>query len=202
MNEIVAVIMIGGQSQRMGGGVKSFIEFNNKSIFDKILERIQPQNKKIIVNCNTDEDKLLKYNLPIIQDLKKNYLGPLAGIHSAMHWMNQNEPTAKWLLTLPGDTPFIPKDLFFNFKKKITSKSKIILAKSDNKIHPIIGAWNISLFSNLEFEIDNGTRKIMSWAKNHLIEYVDYQVEGYDPFFNINTKEDIKLATIIENNFF
>ena len=117
-NKILALIMIGGQSSRMGGGIKSFIKFNNKSLFDRILERAKPQINKIIINCNSKEEKLFRYNIPIIQDLKKNYLGPLAGIHSAIDWINNHEPQIEWLVTLPGDTPFIPRNLISNLKKK------------------------------------------------------------------------------------
>ena len=59
-NKILAVIMIGGQSRRMGGGIKSFIEFNNKTIFERILERTKPQIKKIIINSNIEEIRLKK----------------------------------------------------------------------------------------------------------------------------------------------
>ena len=46
-SEIAVIIMIGGKSSRLGGGIKSLIKINNKKIFDIILERIQPQIDKI-----------------------------------------------------------------------------------------------------------------------------------------------------------
>lgn len=199
-NKMFALVMIGGQSIRMGRGNKSFVEFNNKKIFDKILERIKPQIENIIINCNDEEEKLKKYKLPIIKDIKKGYLGPLAGIHSAMNWIVTNEPQIEWLVTLPGDTPFIPKDLISSFKNKISSKSKIILAQSNYKTHPIIGAWHISLLSSLDSKLDEGVRKIMAWAKLHHIDYINYSIKSYDPFFNINTIEDINIAIEIEKN--
>tara|TARA_B110000196_G_C20940629_1_gene564425 strand:- start:120 stop:740 length:621 start_codon:yes stop_codon:yes gene_type:complete len=200
-NKMAAVIMIGGQSKRMGGGIKSFIEFNNKSIFDRIIERIKPQIKKIIINCNGEEMTLNKYNLPVIKDLKNGYLGPLAGIHTAMSWLKKNEPEVEWLITLPGDTPFIPDDMVIKFKNKISPNLKIILAKSENKIHPIIGVWNTSLFESLDKELNKGLRKIISWAELHPLEFLNFTSKKYDPFFNINLKEDIDLATKIEKDF-
>jgi len=201
-NEIAVLIMIGGQSRRMGGGIKSFIELDGKSIFDRIITIIKPQIKKIIISCNTEEPKLKKYQFPIIKDLKEGYLGPLAGIHSGMQWLKKNEPEVKWLITIPGDTPFIPMDLIFRFKDKMSSDLKIIIAKSQNKTHPIIGAWNTCLFENLEEKLNKGIRKIMSWAELHPLDFVNYTIEKYDPFFNINTKEDIDEATKIERYFY
>ena len=197
-DKFVASIMIGGQSKRMGGGIKSFLEFNEKKIFDRIFERLKPQIKTIIINCNSKDLILQKYKIPIIQDIKQGYLGPLAGIHSAMSWIKKNNSNAEWLITIPGDTPFIPSDLINRFKNKISTNKKIILAKSKNKIHPIIGVWHISLFNNLDNEINNGVRKILTWANKHSIDYVNYSTENYDPFFNINTKYDLDLAINIE----
>ena len=51
IDNMIALIMIGGQSKRMGGGIKSFLEFNKKNIFDRILENLKPQIEKIIINC-------------------------------------------------------------------------------------------------------------------------------------------------------
>ena len=199
--EIAVVIMIGGKSSRLGGGIKSLIKINNKKIFDIILERIQPQIDKIIINSNIEDTEISKYKFPIIKDVKQGYLGPLAGIHAGMQWLNKNKPKVDWLLTLPGDTPFIPLNLVSCFKEKIKSDSKIILAKSNDKIHPIIGVWHTSLFNSLNEHLESGTRKILEWAKNHPLEFVEFKEKGYDPFFNINTQIDINKAEDIEKRF-
>ena len=200
-SSILAVIMIGGQSKRMGGGIKSLIEFNNKNIFERVLERAKKQAKWIIINNNITEEKFKKYDIPIIRDIKKNYLGPLAGIHSAMCWIKNNKPEIEWLVTLPGDTPFIPPNLISDLKNKITPKSKIILAQSGGKTHPIIGLWHVSLLKNLDEQLDLGLRKILSWANLHPIDFVNFSSKNYDPFFNINTKADVTKAEQIENYY-
>ena len=200
-SEIAVVIMIGGKSSRLGGGIKSLIKINNKKIFDIILERIQPQIDKIIVNSNIEDTEISKYKFPIIKDVKQGYLGPLAGIHAGMQWLNKNKPEVDWLLTLPGDTPFIPLNLVSCFKEKINQDSKIILAKSNDKIHPIIGAWHTSLLTSLNEHLESGTRKILEWAKNHPLEFLEFNEKSYDPFFNINTQIDINKAEDIEKRF-
>ena len=200
-SEIAVIIMIGGKSSRLGGGIKSLIKINNKKIFDIILERIQPQIDKIIVNSNIEDAEISKYKFPIIKDVKQGYLGPLAGIHAGMQWLNKNKPEVDWLLTLPGDTPFIPLNLVSCFKEKINQDSKIILAKSNDKIHPIIGAWHTSLLKSLNEHLESGTRKILEWAENHPLEFLEFNEKDYDPFFNINTQIDINKAEDIEKRF-
>ena len=200
-SEIAVIIMIGGKSSRLGGGIKSLIKINNKKIFDIILERIQPQIDKIIINSNIEDTEISKYKFPIIKDVKQGYLGPLAGIHAGMQWLNKNKPKVDWLLTLPGDTPFIPLNLVSCFEKKINQDSKIILAKSNDKIHPIIGAWHTSLLTSLNEHLESGTRKILEWAENHPLDFLEFNEKNYDPFFNINTQIDINKAEDIEKRF-
>ena len=143
--DFCAVIMIGGKSARMGGGIKSFKIFNNKTVFERIFSRLKVQISKIIINCNENHTELLKYNIPIVKDYIKGYQGPLAGIHTSMKWLIKNNPEVKWLITIPGDTPFIPKDLILKFKKRTLEKNNIIIAESNSKIHPIISITSLGL---------------------------------------------------------
>ena len=124
---ICIVILAGGLSSRMGGGLKSFNYFNNRTIFDRVIQSAKTQSKKIIINSNVIDNKFEKYDLPIIKDKFNGYLGPLAGIHTALSWVKINVPNAKWLVSIPSDTPFIPNDLASKFfTKTFNSNSKII----------------------------------------------------------------------------
>ena len=86
-------------------------------------------------------------------------------------------------------------------EEKINQDSKIILAKSNDKIHPIIGAWHTSLLTSLNEHLESGTRKILEWAENHPLEFLEFNEKSYDPFFNINTQIDINKAEDIEKKF-
>ena len=63
-NKILALIMIGGQSSRMGGGIKSFIKFliPFKGIRKNIRTRIQNRNTSIVpVICKDDREMLIAF---------------------------------------------------------------------------------------------------------------------------------------------
>ena len=202
IEEICAVIMTGGKSSRMGGGIKSLKKFNNKVIFDRIYEILNNQIRNIIINTNTEEKYFEKYNRIIIKDKIIGYLGPLAGIHASLSWINNNMPKVNWLISVPGDTPFIPNDLINRLYVKAKKNNKqIVLAKSNSNIHPVIGIWNINLLENLEYNLLNGERKIIVWAKNHELDFEEFFEENYDPFFNINYEEDLIRAKEIEEKF-
>ena len=201
-NDICAVILTGGQSSRMGGGIKTLKKFNNKLIFDRIFENLQNQVQNIIINSNDLENLFANYNVKVIKDSIEGFLGPLAGIHAALEWVNINEPHINWLITVPGDTPFIPSDLAKKLLEKAkNSKCKIVLARSNKKTHPIIGVWHSSLYESLKNDLNSGVRKILDWASKHPLGYVDFTNSKYDPFFNINYEEDIIQAQEIENNY-
>ena len=202
IEEICAVIMTGGKSSRMGGGIKSFKKFNNKMIFDRIYNILNNQIKNIIINTNSEEKYFKKYNKIIIKDKFIGHLGPLAGIHASLNWIKKNMPNVNWLISIPGDTPFIPNDLINRlYLKAKKNKKQIVLAKSNNNIHPVIGIWNTNLLESLEYNLLNGERKIIVWAKNHELDFEEFFEENYDPFFNINYKEDLNKAKEIEEKF-
>ena len=200
-NDLCAVILTGGRSSRMGGGIKSLKKFNNKYIFDRIFENLQTQVDKVIINSNDSENLFVKYNVEVIKDSLEGYLGPLAGLHATLEWLNKNAPYINWLVTVPGDTPFIPKNLVEKLLDKVkNSNHKIVLARSNGKTHPIIGIWHSNLLESLKNSLDSGNRKIMDWASQHSLEYVEFTNSKYDPFFNINCNEDLVEAEEIENN--
>ena len=201
-NNICVVILTGGLSSRMGGGIKSFEKFNKKTIFDRILEKTILQTKHIIINSNEDNDKFNKYNLPIIKDKLTGYLGPLAGIHTSLHWIKCNIPQIEWLVSVPSDTPFFPKDLVNKLLlKALENNKKIVLAKSNDKMHPVIGLWKSDLLEDLEESLKNGTRKILLWAQSHSFDTLNFDQNNFDPFFNINFKDDLIEAKKIEDRY-
>ena len=138
----------------------------------------------------------------MIKDKIKGHLGPLAGIHAALHWIKFNMPEVEWLVSVPSDTPFLPINLVNKlFIKAKKNKKKIILASCNNKIHPVIGLWKCDLLEDLEVSLNKGIRKIMLWVERHTFDTENFDHNFYDPFFNINFKEDLIQAKVIENKY-
>ena len=99
------------------------------------------------------------------------------------------------MVTVPVDTPFIPMDLIARLKNKIeTSKFNVIIACSGNRHHPTIAIWKTSVISKLEKCIRNNVRKIDLFTKELVKGYVSWEINKYDPFFNINNYNDLKFA--------
>ena len=95
---------------------------------------------------------------------------------------------------MPSDTPFLPQNILEKFCKKFETNTEILIARSNNKIHPVVSMWNISLLKSIEKELDQNNRKIMTWVEKHNFSFVDFDYEIIDPFFNINTVDDLRTA--------
>ena len=196
--KILILLLAGGLSRRFGGGIKTFAKINGVTIFEKIISGLKKQGVNIIINANSNHKIFSNSKLPIIADIKKNFQGPLAGIYTSMIWIKEKKLDIEWILSVPNDTPFLPNNLLDVFVSKINKTKKILIARSNNKIHPVIGIWNINLLKNLEQELKSDNRKIMEWVYKNEYDIVDFPVKFYDPFFNINNKEDIIEAEQIE----
>ena len=195
-DKILIAILAGGLSKRFGGGFKTSAEIQGKSILDIIVSKLKKQKINLIINANSNSILFKKKNIPIIKDINYGFQGPLAGIYASMLWSINNKKT-DWLFTIPSDTPFLPENLIDEFLSILDDSTKILIARSNLKIHPIIAMWHTSLLESLENEINSKNRKIMNWVYKHKFKYVDFKFKDFDPFFNINTREDLKEA----NNF-
>jgi len=197
-NKIVFVILAGGLSRRFGGSTKTLAKINGLTIFEKITNILKKQGAKILINANSNEEIFLNTGFPIIKDIIKNFKGPLAGIYSSMVWLKQNKIDAEWILSVPSDTPFLPDNLLDVFLSKIDNSKNILIARSNNKVHPVIAAWNTNLLKSLKEELKSDNRKVMKWVYKNKFDFVDFSVKLFDPFFNINEKKDIIEAKRIE----
>ena len=198
-SKTLIVILAGGQSRRFGGGYKTLYKFNNISLLDRILNNFKELEIEIVLNINSNENEFSKTGLSLIKDEIKNFQGPLSGIHSTMKWSLKNKKDVEWIFTAPSDTPFLYADLINNFlNTKYKQSTKIILAQSSYKIHPVIGLWHISLLKSLEEFLQKKSRKIMNWVNDQNYELINFENKNY--FFNINSKSDLAEAIKIEKS--
>tara|TARA_B100000427_G_scaffold305265_1_gene291138 strand:- start:491 stop:1099 length:609 start_codon:yes stop_codon:yes gene_type:complete len=192
-NNILGIVLAGGRSQRFGED-KSQVKLDGKILIDHILNEISDGFKEILIVSNNKIKFKHSDNISMIRDLKKDQ-GPLGGILSAMKWIKEKRKNYKWISTFPVDTPFFKKEILQNFLHEINlEESKLFFIKSNNTVHNIFGIWSIDLMEKLEEDLNNGDRKVESWANSVGAKVISMEFINEDPFFNINTKEDFKKA--------
>ena len=199
-SNILGVVLAGGKSQRFGED-KCQVKLGDKLLIDYILSEIIDEFKEVLLISNNK----IKYNysnkISLVEDTKKG-LGPLGGILTAMKWIKENNKSYKWISTFPSDTPFFKKKILNNFLEEIKDyEGKLFFINSNNTRHNIFGLWSIDLLERLEKDLDNGERKVEMWANKIGVKSINMKFENKDPFFNINTKEDLtKAEEYLEND--
>jgi len=199
LNNILGVVLAGGKSQRFGQD-KSQVKLHNQLLIDYILKEIVSEFKETLVIANQPINFMESKNISVTKDFKSG-VGPLGGVLTAMKWIKQNNKNYEWISTFPSDTPFFTKkELKHFYKKIIIDKSKLFFMKSKNTRHNIFGLWSIELMDQLEADIIKGERKVEVWANSIGVNIIDIDYKEPDPFFNINTKEDLEKAIKIIKN--
>ena len=198
-NNILAVVLAGGKSKRFGKD-KNHMKLGDKTLLEHVLFKISNKFAEIlIVSSHNQEIKKLE-NVTIIPDCLDDF-GPLAGVLSSMKWVKDNKKQYKWIATFPSDTPFFETSIIEEYKKKInTNDSLLYFIRSNNKRHNIFGLWSIDLLNLLEDDLlNNNFRKVEDSANKIGVKTIDIEIKKFDPFFNINTKEDFEKAKEILN---
>ena len=199
-NNILAVVLAGGKSRRFGRD-KSQVKLGDKILIDYILSEILDFYNDILIVANEPIKFLDSNKITLIEDIRKG-LGPLGGVFSAMKWVRDNKKDYEWVSTFPVDTPFFKKDHLSKFYKEIDlNKSKLFFMKSKNTRHNIFGLWSLELFEKLETALNSGDRKVELWANEIGVKTIDFEYEdNKDPFFNINTEEELEIAKKLLKN--
>ena len=200
-HNILGAILAGGQSKRMGKD-KLFLELNNKMLIEHTINKVEKYLKDIIIITNQKNEYFSKKNLTIVEDCIEGQLGPLVGILTAMKWAKENLKECSWVATFPCDTPFFPETIIKKFIEKSKKKDSLLLcASSHGRKHNIFGLWSLDLYEKLKDDlINNKIRKVQDWTEKHKITNVEFNFKEYDPFFNINTLDDLETAKKIVKN--
>ena len=192
-NNILGTVLAGGKSRRFGED-KSQVKLGGKLLIDYILSEIIDEFNEVLVVSNNLIEFKQSEKISLIKDFKKD-LGPLGGVLTAMKWVKDNNKDYKWISTFPVDTPFFKNQILKDFFKKINmEEGKLFFINSNNTRHNIFGLWSLDLMDKLREDLDKGERKVEVWANSIGVKNINMNFENKDPFFNINTKEDLKKA--------
>ncbi len=198
MRKPLGVILAGGQATRMGGGDKGRLVVDGKSLIDHVIRRFGPQVSGLALNANGDLTRFSDLNLPVLPDSVAGFPGPLAGVLAGLDWAA--EQGADQIVTAAADTPFLPNDLVQRLQQGATSSGcHIALAATEGSggklwRQPTFGLWPVALRHDLRAALEDGLRKVILWTDRHGAANAVFGTDPIDPFFNINTPEDLMQA--------
>jgi molybdopterin-guanine dinucleotide biosynthesis protein A len=183
----------------MGGGDKPLFKIDGVTILERVLARFAPQCSGVIINANGDPARFAALNLPVVADNVPGFVGPLAGILAGLDWAASHRPDIAYVASVPGDCPFLPRDLVVRLHAaRREAGLPLACARSGDWRHPVVGIWPVDLRADLRRAlVDEDLRKIEVWTARHGVAIAEWPDRPVDPFFNVNTPDDLKAAVDI-----
>jgi molybdenum cofactor guanylyltransferase len=198
----LGLILAGGLARRMGGGDKALIQIGAETILERAIARFGPQCVRLVINANGDPQRFARFGAPVVPDSVAEFPGPLAGILAGLDWAADNAPQVEWVSSVPGDCPFLPRDLVARLHQARTAAGlPLACARSGDWRHPVVGLWPVALRHDLRTAVvDQGLRKIEVWTARYGVAIAEWPTEPIDPFFNVNTPEDVAEANRVASH--
>jgi molybdenum cofactor guanylyltransferase len=182
--KIAAVLLAGGEGRRIGGA-KPLRMFGDRRLIDHALDHARRWGDIVAVAVR-GADQLEGIDVPLLVD-DPALQGPLAGLVSALNFARVERCQA--VLTLPCDMPFLPADLR---ARLATAGAPAAIAASGGRCHPVCGLWRVTTLADLPMYAASGRRSLRGFAET--TGFVAVEWSGPDPFFNINTSDDLQAA--------
>ena len=205
MTAPLGVILAGGQATRMGGGDKGLLMLGGQTLLGRVTDRLAPQVSGMALNANGDTVRFADLGLPVLPDSIAGFPGPLAGVLAGLDWAASQG--ADHIVTVAADTPFFPADLVARLTAAAQGQTHpLVLAatkgdaqtKSKSRSglirHPTFGLWPVALRDDLRAALQDGLKKVVLWTDRHDGRLAEFPVAGVDPFFNVNTPDDLVQA--------
>lgn len=192
--DFAGVVLAGGRAERMGGSDKCLLTLGGRPILSHILDRFSPQVGTVVLNANGPAERFSTFGLSVITDPVAD-IGPLGGVLAGLSWAREKRMAA--IVTVAGDTPFLPADLVARLNEGRGGAETIVQAASGGRVHPTFALWPTALADDLRlFLEENGASSVRAFAGGrHEATIVDFpRAAGRDPFFNINTPRDLETA--------
>ncbi|MBV8653705.1 MAG: molybdenum cofactor guanylyltransferase MobA [Alphaproteobacteria bacterium] len=190
---ILAVVLAGGLARRMGGGDKCLKPLGGRPILAHVIERLAGQAGQILINANGDVRRFDAFGLPVAADVVGGFGGPLVGVLTALEWAKANAPWVTDVLSVPGDGPFLPRDLAQRLATaRAAEGAELATAGSGGRANPVVGLWPVSLAGALrQAVVEEKIAKVDVWTERYPMATVLFDDAPVDPFFNANTPEDL-----------
>lgn len=197
-SDVLGAVLCGGQSRRMGGTDKALIDLGGQPLLKRVSERLQQQVPDVVLSVNAPSELHRSLSLPLLSDVLSGHLGPLAGVHTALKWAQDNHEAARWVMTAAVDTPFFPEDMVATLREHADATPNTpFICESAGRQHFAFGLWPVALCDALEAYLASGGRAVRGFFDLYPPVFVEFSRDDQlDPFFNINSPEDLPGAEV------
>jgi molybdopterin-guanine dinucleotide biosynthesis protein A len=198
--DVTGVVIAGGRSSRMDHREKALLDLAGEPMIKRVVERLRPQVGRMVINANGDPKRFAQFGLPIFADTIEGHEGPLAGLQAGLQWARAETPDARFIASVAADKPFIPEDLVARLLAALKDAgASSAIASSGGEWTPVVGVWSVALSDTLAEALRQGVRAVHRFATEKggaVVEFPFVEIGGepIDPFFNVNTPDDVATA--------
>ena len=188
--DITGLVLAGGLGRRMssdGQGIDKGLQlFRGRPMVSQVVERLQPQVGRIVINANQNRERYEQFGQPVIADQLGGFAGPLAGLHAGLKVAETSH-----VVTVPCDSPFLPADLVARLAAGLAGSAAVVaVALTGSQPHPVFALVDRSVLADLERFLQAGGRKIDKWYR--ALKFVEVPFDDEAGFRNINTPEELR----------
>lgn len=182
---ITGLVLAGGLARRMGGVDKGLVPLAGRPMVAHVIDALRPQVGAVLVNANRNVAHYAAFGHPVIADALDGYLGPLAGVLSALR-----QCRTAFLATVPCDAPLVAPDLVARLHLACTTAGADLAVASDGeRRQPVFLLLRTSVTPSLEAYLAGGDRKIDLWLGQLRVAEVDLG-DCADTFLNVNDPDE------------
>ena len=193
MSAPYAVIIAGGQGQRLGGVRKGDLRIGGVKLVERVRLALGDVAEPLLLATGPGGDSSADAGLLAVPDLDGPVGGPLAGLAAAVDALQRRGVHSGVLVSVAVDTPFLPQG-FAAAMVAALGDAAAVYAAWDKAFYPPNAAWRLEALGALPGQVRAGTsapglkalhRQLDARRRDWRDRYEQ------DPFANLNTLADL-----------
>lgn len=179
-----AIVLCGGRGLRLRGVEKPLAVVGGRPLVDHVIERLRPQVARLALACGDNAPAYSPFGYPVVVDEQPGE-GPLGGVVSALA-----AASTPWVLTTPGDTPFLPRGLVAALSPGCR-RHGVAVASAGGRRQNLTLLLDAPRAASLAAFFHAGGRAAHRWLSARDVAQVAFPARA---FLNVNTPQTLRAA--------
>lgn len=189
---VAAVILAGGESKRLNGKNKAFLEIDGRPLLDRIHDVLRKLFSEVTIVTNKPLD-YLAWNVKITTDVF-HHRSSLTGLHAGLRFSR-----AARVFACACDTPFLKPSVVKTVLENCNETADIVVPATADGLEPLCAAYSKRCLKTMEKCLQRKMFSIRHIYEALRVKTVPEEIlRKQDPdlisFFNINTPRDLETA--------
>jgi molybdopterin-guanine dinucleotide biosynthesis protein A len=172
----------------MGGG-KPLCKLGGERLIDRALRHARGWSELVAISVRS-HGQLPGIDVPLLLDAE-GVSGPLGGLFSALRFGERSG--CDFVQTIPADMPFVPNDLPERLLRSLGGGECAVPLREGDR-HQDCALWRTSAVYRVDAYLATERRSLIGFAEFVGFTAVEWSAGALDPFFNVNTADDLARA--------